>query len=332
MRILVLGGTRFCGRHLAELAVSRGTEVTLLHRGAHAYGLPEGVRSVLGDRDPEQGDGLARLAELVGQGERWDAVVDMCGYVPRVVRASTDLLAQACARYVFVSTVSVYQSDPHGAHNEGSPVAVLADPTTESMAGGAYGGLKGLCEGVIRKNLVGRHTIVRPSLIIGPGDQTDRFTYWPRRLSRGGRVLVPRLDAPAQWIDARDLAGFLLLCAQGGIEGTYNAAGPAASATFGSFLKAVTRGIGADCAELEVRDDRWLADHGVSPWSDLPVYPGGEDASIARVDSQRARNAGLTLRSLEATARDTLAWDQDRGSPELKAGLSVEREAQLLEG
>lgn len=332
MQLLILGGTRFAGRQLTTIAMQNGDSVTLLHRGAHAEGLPDGVESVLGDRDPKAGDGLERLREMIEQGRRWDVVVDMCGYVPRVVRASTDLLAESCARYVFVSTVSVYQTNPTGSHDEDSPVAVLEDPTTESMAGGAYGGLKALCEDVVRERFVDRHSIVRPGLIIGPNDPTDRFTYWPRRVAEGGEVLVPDRQASVQWIDARDLADLLYLCVKGEVSGTLNAVGPERAVTFGWFLDAIARGVGAESVRWAERDDDWLESHGVSAWTDLPVYTGAADSSMARVDCSRALAAGLGLRSLEETARDTLAWDRERGSPPLKAGLAGEREAELLSG
>lgn len=349
MRVLVLGGTQFSGRALVRRAVEAGDEVTILHRGRHvggeADGLPAGVRSIVGDRDPRAaegaadgaGNGLARLAELVDGGERFDAVVDMCGYVPRVVRASAELLEPACGRYVFVSSVSVYPVGAEGSPGEGAPVLELEDPSVEEVTGETYGGLKVLCEREVSRVFGERAVHVRPGLIVGPDDPTDRFTYWPRRLARGGRVLVPaELDCPTRWIDARDLAAFMHRLAGGSGEGVYNVAAPEGAVGFGAFLWGVRRGVervdpGAPACSFEAREGAWLEARGIAPWRDLPVFTGAGGSSMGRVRSERAHGAGLSCRPLEETAADTLVWDRERGSPELGAGLSAAREAEVLE-
>lgn len=199
MELLVLGGTRFSGLHLVRQAVASGHSVTVLHRGSHADGLPGSVRRIVGDRDPRLGDGLERVQRLVEAGQRWDAVVDMCGFVPRVVDAACGVLRAAAGRYLFVSSVSVYPVSADGAPDESSAVIELEDPSAEAVTGDTYGGLKVLCERVVETAFAGRCTVVRPGLIVGPGDPTDRFTYWPRRLSPGvwgGRGVTAWKDIP----------------------------------------------------------------------------------------------------------------------------------------
>lgn len=343
MRLLVLGGTQFSGRALVKQAADAGHEVTILHRGKHAEGLPEGVRSIVGDRDPLAGDeaegggdGLARLGELIEGGARFDAVVDMCGYVPRVVRASAELLEPVCGRYVFVSSISVYPADSTSSPAEEGPVIELEDPAVEEITGETYGGLKVLCERAASSVFGERAVHVRPGLIVGPDDTTDRFTYWPRRLARGGEVLVPAdRECPARWIDARDLAAFMLHLAEGAGSGAYNVVAPEAGMSIGDFLDGVRRGVervepDAPACTWVPRDEAWMEANGVAPWRDLPVYTGAEASSMGRVRRERAFADGLVCRDLQETAADTLAWDRARGLPELKAGLAPEREAELL--
>jgi len=340
MKILVLGGTQFSGLHLVRAGVARGDDVTVVHRGQHDAGLPDGVRRIIGDRDPtkantETPDALALLGGLIAAGERWDAVVDMCGYVPRVVGASCELLKDATERYLFVSTVSVYPVSPDGVPDEDGPVVELDDPETDEVNGETYGGLKVLCEREVRRSFGDRSTVVRPGLIVGPGDMTDRFTYWPRRLAEGGRVLVPSDgSAPTRWIDGRDLAAFMLRCVREGIGGTMNVCGPRETVSLDTFFRCVIDAIGGaaggEPAQLVGLDESVLAGADVMPWRDLPMWTGIGGASMMRVRADRAFEAGLEVRSLGETARDTLAWDRERGSLDLKCGISREREIELL--
>ena len=336
MNILILGGTQFSGLHLVRAAVAAGHSVTVVHRGRHGGNVPAGVAEVVGDRDPAAGDGLERLAGLIAGGARWDAAVDMSGYVPRVVGAAADLLGPVVGRYLFVSTVAVYPGGLEGAPDEGSPVVELADPGVEEITAATYGGLKVLCERVLQNKLGDRVVVVRPGFIVGPGDPTDRFTYWVRRLAAGGPVLTPaEVDFPARWIDGRDLAGFMLRCVEQGLEGVFNCLGPREPLGFGAFLAAIARGVagagGAAKIDWVGRDAAWREAHGVRDGADLPLFMGMVRANLGRTRADRAFDTGMRVRPLEETARDTLAWDRERGSPELTAGMTAEREAERLQ-
>jgi 2'-hydroxyisoflavone reductase len=335
MNILILGGTQFSGLHLVRAAVAAGHVVTVVHRGRHGGNVPAGVAEVVGDRDPAVGDGLERLGGLIAGGARWDAAVDMSGYVPRVVGAAADLLGPVVGRYVFVSTVAVYPGGAEGAPDEGSPMVELADPSVEEITAATYGGLKVLCERVLLEKVGDRAVVVRPGFIVGPGDPTDRFTYWVRRLAAGGPVLVPsEVDFPSRWIDGRDLAEFMLRCVEPGLEGVFNCLGPREPVGFGAFLEAIARGVGgvggSEKVEWVGRDAAWREAHGVRDGAELPLFMGMGRASLGRTRADRAFEAGMRIRPLEETARDTLAWDRERGSPELAAGMTEEREAELL--
>lgn len=254
----------------------------------------------------------------------------MCGFVPRVVGASVETLRTAVGRYLFVSSVSVYPVTADGSPDEGAPIIELDDPAVEVVNGETYGGLKVLCERVVLDAFGDRGTVVRPGLIVGPGDPTDRFTYWARRLAAGGRVLVPaESGCPTRWVDARDLAAFMLACVRKGVGGVFNVLGPRVPVGFGVFLECVARGVGGRAVEWVARDEAWRAAHGVRAWLDLPAFTGKDSASMGRASAGRAYEAGLVTRPLEDTARDTLRWDVERGSPELKSGLSRDRECVL---
>lgn len=323
MRLLVLGGTRFLGRHFVEAALAAGHAVTLFNRGRTAPGLFPRAESLAGDRD----GGLGALA-----GRTWDAVLDTSGYLPRVVRASARALAGRAGSYAFVSSISAYATPLAPGADESAPLATLADPAAEEVTGETYGGLKAACEREVAGAFPGRALLVRPGLIVGPHDSTDRFPYWPRRLARGGEVLAPGDPAqPVQVIDARDLAEWLLAMLGRGAGGTFNATGPAARLTFGALLEGAARALDADVRVTWV-DEAFLLARGVRPWTELPLWVPREEAGFDEVSIARALAAGLALRPLAETVRDTLAWDLARpeaardGSPV----LGPEREAQLL--
>ncbi len=323
MDLLLIGGTRFFGRHLAEAAIAAGHRVTLFHRGQTGTDVAPAARRVLGDRD----GGLGALA-----GMRFDAVVDLCGYVPRVVRASAEALRDACKRYLFVSSISVYAEPVPTGAREDAPLATLADPATEVVDGTTYGALKSACETVVRE-VYGEHaTIVRPGLIVGPHDPTDRFPYWPRRIARGGEVLAPGDPAtPVQFVDARDLAAFTLGLLERGVAGTFHAVGPERPLGMGACLAAIRDGVGSD-ARFTWVDERFLIDRGVEPWTGLPLWLPVAEAGFQACDAAAAIAQGLVFRPLAETARDTLAWDLARpesaraGSPT----LALEQESALL--
>ena len=323
MKLLILGGTGFVGRHLVEAALARGHEVTLFNRGQHNGELYPEVEKLRGDRD----GGLAPL-----RGRRWDAVVDTSGYVPRLVRASAELLSEAVDHYTFISTISVYKSFSVPGLHEDAPVGTLQDETTEEVDGETYGPLKVLCERAAAEAMPGRVLTVRPGLIVGPHDPTDRFTYWPHRVARGGDVLAPRPpEQPVQFIDARDLTAWTLRMAETGRTGVYNATGPDDTLTLGETLDTCKSASDSD-ARFVWADESFLLEEGVEPWMGLPLWiPKGDMSGLQEVDCRRAIAAGLTFRPLIETVRDTLVWDATRpADAERKAGLRPEREAELL--
>ncbi len=324
MRLLVIGGTRFLGRAFVEAALAAGHDVTLFHRGTSNPGLFPRARAVLGDRD----GGLGAL----GTGT-WDAVFDPSGYVPRIVRTSASALAGRVGRYAFVSSISVYAPPLVPGADESAPLAALADPATEAVTGETYGGLKAACEREVARVFGERALVVRPGLIVGPHDTTDRFPYWPRRLARGGEVLAPGSpEQPVQVIDVRDLAAWALAMLERDAGGTFNATGPAGPMTLGDFLDRAALAIGAT-ARLTWIEEAFLLERGVAPWTELPLWVSAEDAGLDEVSIARAVAQGLAFRPLAATVRDTLAWDLARpesaraGSPALKP----ERERELLQ-
>jgi 2'-hydroxyisoflavone reductase len=310
MRILVLGGTVFLGRHVVEIALARGHDVTLFNRGQTSPELFPGIEKLRGDRD---GD-LGALA-----GRSFDAVVDTSGYVPRVVRETIEALGDV-GHYTFVSTVGVY-ADRSQPPTEDAPLETLEEETEDWRE--AYGALKALCEDEVRTRFP-EAFVVRPGLISGPWDPTDRFTYWPVRLSEGGRVLAPepRL-APAQIIDVRDLAEWIVDAAERGLAGTYNTV--CEPFTFEFLLDTCRRAADSD-AQLVWADPDFLTEHGVRPWMDLPLWLNDPDEEgFLRVPAGPAVANGLRTRLLAETAADTLAWARANPAPPLPSGLERER-------
>ncbi len=319
MRILVLGGTRFVGRAIVDAALGRGDTVTLFNRGTTNPGLFPGVQTVTGDR-------TADLSALGGR--EWDAVIDVACYNPAVARLSAEALADRAGRYVFVSTVSVYASQgTRQAQLEDAPVAELR-PGTEFPEN--YGPNKALCERVIQQVYGDRALIGRPGLITGPHDPTDRVPYWPRRIARGGRVLAPGDPADlVQFIDVRDLAGWLADGCHAGRGGVYNLTGT--PLPFGTMLDLCKAATYSDAELTWIPTERLVA-AGVDPGMGIPLWigePGYE--AFNDVDNSRAVAAGLVCRPVTETIRDTLAWDLARGGPPPGGeGLSAAEEERLL--
>jgi len=327
MRVLIIGGTRFLGRHLVQSALAHRHKVTLFNRGLTNPDLFPQVETIQGDREKD-------LAELLGR--EWDAVIDTCGYVPRIVHLSAQSLEGNVSRYDFISCLSVYASFSKVGIDESDPVGQMEDETVEEITGETYGPLKVLCEKVVQDTFGGEGAlIVRPGLIVGPYDSTDRFTYWPVRVSRGGDVLAPeKPDAPVQIIDVRDLSDFIIKLIEEKASGVYNATGPDYELTLGAMLETCKQVSKSD-ANFKWATLEFLARHEVAPWSDMPVWiPNiGEDAGFSHVDVSKAIKAGLTFRPLEDTVRDTLEWAETRPSDrEWRAGLSTEKEAKVLAG
>ena len=335
MRVLIIGGTLFLGRRLVDAASARGHEVTTFSRGRHQSAAQPRVESLRGDR---HGDVSAL------RGRRWDAAIDTCGYVPGAVNRIMDVLAGSIAHYTFVSSVSVYAEYPPAGIDERAPVATITSDElreAEEIATGAratartygemYGALKALCEEAAEKRMPGAVLNVRPGLIVGPDDYTDRFTYWVKRVAEGGQVLAPgRPERRVRVIDARDLAEWIVRMVEGGQHGVFNATGAEDGLSFGRMLEACRRVSGSD-ARFSWTDDAFLLSHGVQPWSELPLWIPPEDNGIFEVRNDKAIAAGLTFRALDTTVRDTLAWDRMRGGDvPSKAGLSRDRERELL--
>lgn len=326
MKLLIIGGTVFLGRHVVQVALDRGHEVTLFNRGRNNDDLFPEVEKLVGDRD----GGLDAL-----KGRKWDAVIDTCGYVPRIVRQSVELLADAVDHYTFVSTISVYNDFKELNMDEKAPVGTLEDETTEEVQK-HYGPLKALCEKVVEEVMPGRALIVRPGLIVGPYDPTDRFTYWPHRISMGGEVLAPgNPDKQVQFIDARDLAEWMVQLVEDRTTGVYNATGPESTLTMKELLDTCVTAVGGGEAHLKWINEGFLLENEVGPWMEMPLWIPDKGAKampgMLSVSCEKALGQGLKFRPLAETVKDTLAWDQTRPvDRERRAGMKPEREQELL--
>jgi 2'-hydroxyisoflavone reductase len=320
MRLLVLGGTKFLGRAAVEIALARGHEVTLFNRGQTNPELFPEAEKLRGDRD---GD----LSAL--EGREWDAVIDPSGFVPRIVRASAELLRGSVAHYLFVSSGSAYAEPYVAGYDEEAPTVELEDPTSEDVLRD-YGALKAVCEEVVREVFPEAHTNVRAGLLVGPHDGSGRFTYWPLRGSLDGDVLAPGPpDHLTQFIDVRDIAAWMVDACEQRLSGTFNVTGE--PITFAAALEA------CGISEPVWVDGAFLLEHSVGPWMELPLWVPGEEAAFLQMSVARAVAAGLSFRPIEDTARDTLAWAQAEGAalvtetPYGTAGLAPAREAELLQ-
>jgi 2'-hydroxyisoflavone reductase len=326
MKLLILGGTRFLGRHLAGQALAQGHQVSLLHRGlSNAQLFPE-AEHLITDRDKN----LSCLS-----GKQWDAVIDTSAYVPRQVRQVVQALGDRVGHYQLVSTISVYAGFALGGNDETAALATLPDPNTETVDGSTYGGLKVLCEQEAQLGFGNRCLINRPGLLVGPHDPTGRFTWWVRRFTDAtvstDNVLAPGdPQAPVQFIDAGDAAAWMLVQAERGTTGIFNLTGPATPLTMGEFL---------ETARVTLRPQatlRWLPEalllaHKVAPWTELPVWLSEESAALHRTKIQRALQTGLTTRPLRHTLLDTAAW-LPQAPPTPKIGMTAEREATVRNG
>ncbi|MBL8130597.1 MAG: epimerase [Anaerolineae bacterium] len=328
VKILVLGGSVLVGRHIVEAALAAGHEVTLFNRGrTHVELFPE-VEKLRGDRDSRVGEGLTAL-----RGRRWDAVIDVNGYVPRIVRDSAELLAEAVDHYVYVSTISVYGSPlpPHSA--ETAPLETMDDPTSEDVPA-HYGALKALCERAAEDALPGRTLSLRLGLVSGAHDPTDRVTYWVWRMAQGGEIFAPASpESPFQTIDARDIADFTLLALRRRVTGVMNIVGPTVSwATWMDACRTVSQ---SDAAVAWVDDPAFLeAEHPAEPrqYGAYPMFVPPEAGSWWTVSSSKAQAVGLTHRPVEETVRAVYEWLAVRPADlPWKAGLTPEQERALLE-
>ncbi len=323
MRILIFGGTGFLGRHIVKTALDRGHTLTLFNRGRTLPELFPKIEQIHGDRDVD-------LSPLHHQ--RWDAVMDVSGRHPSSVGAAADLLKNATDHYTFISSISVYADFSQPGLTEESPVEQLSGPLPETVAPESYGALKALSEQAVNQALPDRALIIRPGLIVGPYDTTDRFTYWPHRIAQGGQVLVPDLpDRPVQFIDARDLSSWAIHMAENRQTGTYNAIGPRELLSMGRFFE-ICQQVSQSNTQFRPVSEAFLLQQKVEPYSEIPLWVPSDMRGFGTVDRSRAIEKGLTYRPLEETVRDTWDWDAGRPASEnLKAGLSKEREQNLLQ-
>jgi 2'-hydroxyisoflavone reductase len=329
MKLLLIGGSLFVGRHLVEAALARGDEVTVFNRGQTSASWPQGVQLRRGDRKAD----LSALATGT-----WDAVVDTCGYLPRDVARMAERLHGRVGRYVFISSISVY-ADFSRPNDEKSALGRIDDIDAQVVDGRTYGPLKALCEAAVTARFGEAHSLlIRPGLIVGPHDPSQRFTYWPARVARaadGQPLLAPGMAADlVQFIDVRDVVDFVLRAFDAGRSGPFNVTSAPGAQTMGAVLEA--------CAAAAGTQPRWqwlsaeqIERCGLQPWSDLPIWlpATGEHAAFALADTRAAQAAGLTIRPLALTVADTLAWFRSLPAEQQvfsKAGLSPEREAQAF--
>lgn len=327
LRILILGGTGFIGPHMVREALRRGHEVSLFNRGRTNNELFPDLELLVGDRN----NGLEAL-----EGGSWDVVVDNSGYVPRHVDDSARLLAPIVSHYLYISTISVY-GDFSKPIDEDTALGTMEDETVEEVTGESYGPMKALCEKRVLSQVGGdRTTILRPTYICGPGDRTDRYTYWPVRTMRGGEMLWPGTpEDEIQIIDVRDLANFTVDCLEQKIIGTFNTVTPAGSFKMGDLLEDSLAVTAADLMPTWVDTD-FITAQEVGADGGLPIWesPAGEAAGLAKVDGSRAAAAGLRNRPTRETARDTISWWKTlplERTEKLRAGLGVEKEADMLQ-
>ena len=331
MRVLILGGTGFIGPHFVAALAAKGHRVTLFNRGRRSAQGADGVEQLVGDRG-------GQLDSL--RNRDWDAVIDDSGYTPRQVRLTAELLRGHVQQYVFVSSISAYADFAVPGMDENYKLAQLKDPTAEVVNGDTYGGLKALCEQVVEQMYGAHGAIIRPTYIVGPGDYSDRFTYWPVRVARGGEMLAPgTADDPIQFIDVRDLADFMSLCVERRLGGRYNLCNPPRSVTMAMLLDTAKRVAHADTKFVWASQDFLEAQKVISEAepdsNELPMWaaPKGAMAGAALLSCDRAVAKGLRFRPLEQTVRDTLEWQKGRPAEQqtLRAGLKPAREAELLE-
>ena len=330
--LLILGGTGVLGPAVVEAAKARGFTITLFNRGKTRPQLFPDIEKLHGDRDPSKGDGLKALA-----GRKWDAVIDNSGFVPRIVKASAELLAPSVKHYIYISSVSAYADDSVVGADETAAVRTMPDPTVETMGKDFenYGPLKALCEQAAEAAMPGRVANVRPGYIVGPDDPTDRFTYWPVRVARGGEVLAPGAPGdPVQIIDVRDLAEWLITLVEGRTTGVFNAVGPGEPLTMGALLDACKAAAPGVDARLTWVSAKFVEELPGEPL-DLPIWAPAEGKTLGfhTRSVERARKAGLKLRPAQETTRDTLAWWKTlpaERQAKMRAGLKPEREAEAL--
>jgi 2'-hydroxyisoflavone reductase len=323
-RILILGGTGFLGPATVEAAKARGHEITLFNRGRTRPGLFPNIETLLGDRDPDKGEGLNAL-----RNRKWDAVIDNSGYFPRLVTASAKLLAPNTGQYIFISSISAYADNSAENQDETAKLATTSDPTVEKVTDQTFGPLKVLCEKAAEAALPGRVTIVRPGYIVGPDDPSGRFTYWPVRIDRGGEVLVPGAPAdPIQIIDVRDLGAWLITLIEQGTMGTFNATGPKDRLAWGDLIVSCRK------ATKSAHTLTWVPGDWIHKQAEevFPIWAPylADTRGFHTWKNTRAVKAGLKFRPYGDTVADTLRWYKGQSERSKLAGPAPDKESQLL--
>lgn len=321
MKLLVIGGTVFLGRHIVVAALAAGHEVTTFNRGTHSLEEQESLEKLTGDRAKD----LSALSS-----RNWDAVIDTCGYEPDVVAKSVNALKDSVEQYTFISSISVYKGFPTKGMDETAKVKSIDDGDEAE-----YGSLKAGCERVVEQVFGDKALIIRPGLIVGPFDPTDRFTYWPTRVSKGGPIAAPGdPDKNIQFIDVRDLAKWTIHLIESRTSGAFNATGPKEPLTMRTFLNECNA-VSGNSAQFVWLSDEKVLEAGVAPWMEMPLWIPASDEEhryFQLIDCSKAHAAGLTYSPLSITIKDTLDWDASRDSMgERKAGLKPQQEAKLLE-
>ncbi|MBA3859833.1 MAG: epimerase [Cyanobacteria bacterium PR.3.49] len=321
MKLLILGGTVFLGRHIVSAALEAGHSVTTFNRGTHILAEHQSIEKLHGDREKNL-DAL--------QNRSWDAVIDTCGYAPDAVSKSAEALKDSADNYVFISSISVFKNFAARGMNESAPVKSI-----ESGDEVEYGSLKAACEKAVERAFCEGSTIIRPGLIVGPYDPTDRFTYWPSRVSKGGRVIAP--GAPErciQFIDVRDLAKWTIRLIENQSRGTFNATGPEKPLSMREFLNECNA-VGGNSAQFVWMNDEALAEAKVDAWMEMPLWIPASDEEhrgFLHMDCSKGQSAGLQYSPLSKTIRDTLTWSATRDASHVwKAGLAADKECRLLQ-
>jgi len=327
LKILVLGGTGFLGPHTVNAAVAQGHEVTLFNRGKTNPDMFSELEKIKGDRNT---DDIKKLAN-----RKWDVVIDTSAYYPRSVNMAMEVLKENIGQYLFVSTISVYADWSKPGMDETSPVGTIDDPTTEEITGQSYGPLKALCEQAAERHLPGRVCTIRPGLIVGPRDKTDRFTYWPVRVKKGGDILAPGDGSDfIQFIDVRDLAEWMVHCVEHNINGIFNAQSNGSDITMKQLLDTCVKVLNPK-ANLIWVDTEFLEAQEVAPWQEMPVWipAKGDYAGSGMMSSKRAYANGLKERPIDIVVKDCYDWFASQPAErqaELRAGISAEKEAKVL--
>jgi len=321
MNILILGGTVFVGRHIVKSSLSRGHSVTLFNRGQHNPELFPEIEKIKGDR-------TVSLDPL--KGRKFDAVIDTCGYFPRAVKMSAEFLKDSTDHYTFISTISVYKDFSIKGIDENSETGKIVDESIEEVTGESYGPLKVLCENAVAAIYKDKALNIRPGLIVGENDPTDRFTYWVHRINEGGKFLAPDgKNSNVQFIDVKDLADWTVVMAEEKKSGVYNATGPDYKLSFEKFITTCQE-VSANNSEIIRASEKFIADENVSGWTDLPMWIPEEEEGVNNINISKALKDGLKFRPLKETIVDTLKYDGSRKDHVFRAGLKPDRESELI--